>query len=799
MATQAELAVLRGTATQVKNESQVGGNTAQRVGGLFEGIVDALPSDEAIDGKISEAVNDIQPIVIEGNVDNAPDQEDLTSVNQGGTDVLKFKDKTYSPALFSGLGRVYLRKNVVTPENLGYAVNLLTAEMVAQPNTIYRIQYNYDLNGATITLPTGCVLEFDGGSIKNGTLVGNNANVVAEATKIFDDVHFVGTWQIHDILPEWFGAIGYGLEVLNTTGTSWIYAQDVEDSTEAIRSAVAMMFETRCTSIYLGKLYVISDEIQINTYENFGSKYGFEIHGNGYGSGFYVSFSDATKYALSINSTTTGIGVRNNVHDVAFYVIRPNLNTGEYNLKGILSVREVIRSRFENILIHGGYNVTATDGLFCFYGLEDNNFFGIDIVNCSGFNATANGIYFGSATYAPAIIDVSRCKFQQLNGIAIYQPPTMTNTATGFSGRIVGCELEGCTKGAIFMGAVNNLIVESNYFELDSLNNLQQVNEYIPACPWVFGVFDIISTGWKSYVGNLTFRNNHCGSSSSTLKYAIICCSSRVGSYTQKVFIENNELGSANDKYEYLTCTGCQNTTSVTLEISNNNFVQQSGMTNFYDGLPIDFKTKNTRCRYTYRARTILYDRGYISEQYDGGELGEIQTDLTNNTIFPVNPSTSWMTPIKQNSIMLYKGRLFVAKNDGKLNLPVEGEFTQGSAVVYHSTNNWTYTSTNGFEVGKTIYTELVSGGTATITAIDATAKTITLSKNALRTGKALLRTVGMVSIDRDCAYVGTRPTDAVRMRNDLNHVGSQMFDTTLGKPIWWDGSQWVDATGTAV
>ena len=27
--------------------------------------------------------------------------------------------------------------------------------------------------------------------------------------------------------------------------------------------------------------------------------------------------------------------------------------------------------------------------------------------------------------------------------------------------------------------------------------------------------------------------------------------------------------------------------------------------------------------------------------------------------------------------------------------------------------------------------------------------------------------------------------------------IGRIYFDTTLGYPIWWDGTQWVDATGT--
>lgn len=37
----------------------------------------------------------------------------------------------------------------------------------------------------------------------------------------------------------------------------------------------------------------------------------------------------------------------------------------------------------------------------------------------------------------------------------------------------------------------------------------------------------------------------------------------------------------------------------------------------------------------------------------------------------------------------------------------------------------------------------------------------------------------------------GNRPT--------IRCVGMQYFDTTLGYPIWWDGTQWVDAAGTPV
>lgn len=80
--------------------------------------------------------------------------------------VYNIEDKEYDFTKFSGLGKKVLPKNIVSNKNV------LTQAMVNSANTIYHIQYDYDLNGQTITLPAGCVLQFDGGSIKNGVLNG---------------------------------------------------------------------------------------------------------------------------------------------------------------------------------------------------------------------------------------------------------------------------------------------------------------------------------------------------------------------------------------------------------------------------------------------------------------------------------------------------------------------------------------------------------------------------------------------------------------------------------------------------
>ena len=47
-----------------------------------------------------------------GNVTNAADEEDLHSVEEAGTQVLKLSDRTYSPEKFSGKGYKILRKNI---------------------------------------------------------------------------------------------------------------------------------------------------------------------------------------------------------------------------------------------------------------------------------------------------------------------------------------------------------------------------------------------------------------------------------------------------------------------------------------------------------------------------------------------------------------------------------------------------------------------------------------------------------------------------------------------------------------
>ena len=106
-----------------------------------------------------------------GNITNFPDEEDLTSDGV----VLSFKDRKYQPENFSGLGRVILRKNIV--KVVEEYKNIHTQSMINKEKTKYEIRYDFDLNGQEITIPEDCILDFQGGSIKNGIIKLNKTHI----------------------------------------------------------------------------------------------------------------------------------------------------------------------------------------------------------------------------------------------------------------------------------------------------------------------------------------------------------------------------------------------------------------------------------------------------------------------------------------------------------------------------------------------------------------------------------------------------------------------------------------------
>lgn len=135
--------------------------------------------------KGGEEVNNITNVTnIAGSIVNKPDDEDLVD-NNG---VLKLKDRDTS----KGMGYVILRTDKTF------------AEQITQPNTVYEIRYDFDLGGAEVEIPENCVLKFEGGSLRSGIVFGSATTVTASQTKIFNGITLRGTWDCNRAYSSWF-------------------------------------------------------------------------------------------------------------------------------------------------------------------------------------------------------------------------------------------------------------------------------------------------------------------------------------------------------------------------------------------------------------------------------------------------------------------------------------------------------------------------------------------------------------------------------------------------------------------
>ena len=129
------------------------------------------------------------------NVTNLPDDEDIASVDN----MLKFKDREADATKFQSKGYVILRKNLRLVN--GVVKNILTQNMINQPNVVYEIRYDFDLNGTTIKVPNDCVLKFIGGSFNNGELNPNDCYVANDTEKcIFNNISFEHYYFFNDKL-----------------------------------------------------------------------------------------------------------------------------------------------------------------------------------------------------------------------------------------------------------------------------------------------------------------------------------------------------------------------------------------------------------------------------------------------------------------------------------------------------------------------------------------------------------------------------------------------------------------------
>lgn len=208
----------------------------------------------------------------------------------------------------------------VTDSNKREFRNILISNSINQPNVIYEIRYDFDLNGETISLPENSTLKFVGGSISNGTLIGNNTKIIADKNEqIFkfdrSNYYIGGTWRIDKWYCAWFGTVADGkaykakynnLGELEKTSELNYFEVLIEgtDNFEPIQEALDAAYNTNIKVVELGLgSYRIAKPLNIG-WNNYHS-----IYFKGIKSGHYGGITEANNESTFILCDTGTYGI----------------------------------------------------------------------------------------------------------------------------------------------------------------------------------------------------------------------------------------------------------------------------------------------------------------------------------------------------------------------------------------------------------------------------------------------------------------------------------------------------------
>lgn len=161
-------------------------------------------------------------MVVDRTIEQLPNEEDLTFSDDGKMQLAN-RTATVVDGKVTNLGYVILRKDKSF------------AEQVVDANTIYEVRYEFDLNEETVEMPANCTLNFNGGKIINGAIVGNNTSCGVCKNIIFDNCQLSGTWNCAEAYASAFStndtltlqSLCALSDVVNVNKDLYIYKNDV--------------------------------------------------------------------------------------------------------------------------------------------------------------------------------------------------------------------------------------------------------------------------------------------------------------------------------------------------------------------------------------------------------------------------------------------------------------------------------------------------------------------------------------------------------------------------------------------
>lgn len=288
-----------------------------------------------------------------------------------------------------------------------------------KPNTIYEIRYDFDLRegnkNGVVEIPEGCVLEFKGGSLKNGIVTGRNTIISAGLVRIFGDaLSLAGTWKMTESYPQWFGAFGNG----------------IDDDTEAILKTI----NTFSKIVFVKGTYLFSSALEIGSDKTISGAEENQNNGN--------VILKTKRNITCLKMMGNGITIDN------ITIEHPETNTApviDFTGYRYINLRNIICHHYGKpcpaIGLYSGNSLWTGYDVFenCYFSqysenvrIENGSF--VSFYNCKLNNATKRHLFLGGSVFSFINCDITKSPNDKTLGIEYTGQYTVD---------FVGCYLEG--------------------------------------------------------------------------------------------------------------------------------------------------------------------------------------------------------------------------------------------------------------------------------------------------------------------------------------------------------------------
>ena len=117
--------------------------------------------------------------------------------------------------------------------------NILISNMINQPNTIYEIRYDFNLDGKTIIIPNNCVLYFTSGKFYNGSISMDNTIVSTLYEDVLSEVNVSGSYyNIQKYIEDTKSLFQASIDKLNDTVYPITLGFNVSPNVETMNTSI---------------------------------------------------------------------------------------------------------------------------------------------------------------------------------------------------------------------------------------------------------------------------------------------------------------------------------------------------------------------------------------------------------------------------------------------------------------------------------------------------------------------------------------------------------------------------------